>query len=160
MVQLLTAMPAASLKAEDGHTGHLSRGFAGGAVKAECPDPTVSALSKAALPGTYGHSLHFMACVRVLGTGSSSVSCLMWLRFTAAKLGNFQMHSRKTVRSARRETANRLNLAVIQSSLKLFSLYLLNICLVLLLLYHTTNLNLSLSDFKQHLECNYMPQDT
>lgn len=68
-------MPAESLKAEDGHEGHISTGFTGGAVKAKCTDLTVSALHRAALPGSYVYSLHLTACVWILGTVSST--CLV-----------------------------------------------------------------------------------
>lgn len=96
--------------------------------------------------------------VWVLGTASST--CPVWLSLTVGKLGNFQMNSRKIVGSTTREIKTSKTLLPFRAVSENFSLYFLNICLVLLLFYCSNNLNLSLSDFKKHLECNYMPHDT
>lgn len=71
------------------------------------------------------------------------------------------MSSRKIVWCTIRKTANVQQKTSIPFRVfpETFSSYLLNIYLVLLLLYCTSNLNLSLSDFKQHLECCYMSHD-
>lgn len=64
-------MPAESLKAEDGHKGHISRGFLGAAVPAKCTEPTESALHRAALSG-----LTCTACILwpvFLGSGDNLI---------------------------------------------------------------------------------------